>query len=298
MQREQQAWIVAAVAILVSLVAAVGLAAAGSSHGVDWAGWPVFMVCALFAYLVQWVMFAHAWAVRSERNFDLTGSVTFVSMMLLAGVLSGSSDVRSWALIGLISLWALRLGPFLHKRIKNAGEDKRFRSIRHSFPTFLMTWTLQGNWVFITAGCALAAVTSSQSVPLGGYFACGLAIWLLGFVIEVVADRQKTEFRSHPENADRFIRTGLWAWSRHPNYFGEIVLWLGVAVISYPVLQGWQLATLVSPVFVVILLTAISGVRMLEARATKTWGDDPEYQDYKRSTPTLLLWPPQKSVQS
>jgi len=296
MQREQQAWIVAGVAIVASLAAAVGLAFAGSDQGAVWSGWPVFMLCGLFAYAVQWVMFAHAWAVHSERNFDLTGSLTYVSMMLLGGILAGASDVRSWILIALISIWALRLGPFLHKRIKNAGEDKRFRSIRHSFPTFLMTWTLQGNWVFITAGCALAAVTSGNQEPLGVYFLLGLAVWLVGFVIEVVADQQKTRFRSQPENAQQFIRTGLWAWSRHPNYFGEIVLWVGIAIISLPVLQGWQVLTLVSPLFVVLLLTAVSGVRMLEARATKTWGDDPDYQAYKKKTPALMLWPPQKSA--
>ncbi len=294
MQRE---WTVAAIAIVLSLCAAVGLAAAGSDQGVRVGGWPVFVICALFAYGVQWLMFAHAWAVKSERNFDLTGSITYVVMMLGGGLLAGADNVRSWTLIGLICIWALRLGPFLHRRIKQAGEDKRFRSIRGSFPTFLMTWTLQGNWVFITGGCALAAVTSSVSQAPGWAYAAGLALWLLGFAIEVVADRQKTAFRSNPDNARRFISTGLWAWSRHPNYFGEIVLWLGIAVMAMPVLQGWQVATLISPVFVVLLLTAISGVRMLEARASKTWGDDPEYQAYKRATPVLMMWPPQKQAQ-
>ena len=107
---------------------------------------------------------------------------------------------------------------------------------------------------------------------------------MFGFAVEVVADRQKSAFRRVPENAGHFINTGLWAWSRHPNYFGEIVLWLGVAVVAYPVLQGWQLVTLISPLFVLVLLTFISGMRMLEYRANKTWGDDPDYQAYKRST--------------
>ena len=115
---------------------------------------------------------------------------------------------------------------------------------------------------------------------------------VLGFGIEVVADAQKKRFRSRPENADRFVRSGLWAWSRHPNYFGEIVLWFGVAMIATPALQGWQYVTLLSPVFVTLLLTRVSGVPLLEERADAKWGGDPEYEAYKASTPVLVMRPP------
>ena len=96
-------------------------------------------------------------------------------------------------------------------------------------------------------------------------------------------------FRADPANEGRFITTGLWAWSRHPNYFGEILLWAGIALIAFPVLQGAQLATLISPVFVFVLLTRISGVPLLESRGKKRWGDEPAYQEYKARTP--VLWP-------
>ena len=246
----------------------------------------------MFAYAVQWIVFVHAWIYKTERFFDLTGSITFCLVMIGALAMSHSTDIRSLILAALIIAWAVRLGPFLYGRIKQAGEDRRFRSIRTSFPTFFMTWTLQGSWVFITSSCALAAITSTNDVPLGVPFVVGVAIWLFGFAVEVIADRQKTAFRTNPDNARDFIRTGLWAWSRHPNYFGEIVLWLGVAIIAYPVLQGWQAATLISPLFVTVLLTFVSGMRMLEYRANKTWGDDPDYQVYKLRTPGLMLWPP------
>ena len=104
--------------------------------------------------------------------------------------------------------------------------------------------------------------------------------------------------RADPANADKFITHGLWAWSRHPNYFGEIILWCGIAVISYPALVGLQVFTLISPIFVVVLLTAISGVRMLETRGNRKWGDDPGYQAYKRATPVLVMWPPKKAASS
>lgn len=119
----------------------------------------------------------------------------------------------------------------------------------------------------------------------------GCALWLAGFVIEVIADKQKTAFRQLESNQGQFIQQGLWAWSRHPNYFGEILLWAGIALAAFPVLEGLQLVTLISPVFVFFLLTKISGVRMLEAQGRRRWGDDPEYQRYLKRTPTILLNP-------
>ena len=130
-----------------------------------------------------------------------------------------------------------------------------------------------------------------EPIPLDIYAAAGVALWLTGFAIEVIADRQKSAFRADPDNRNKFIQSGLWAWSRHPNYFGEIVLWSGIALIAFPVLEGWQYATLISPVFVVVLLTKISGVRMLENRANKQWGNDPDYQAYRDRTSVLVPMP-------
>ncbi len=236
-------------------------------------------------------MFLHSWAKRTEHLFDLTGSITYLLMLGFA-VWASTSTNRSWLLLALVAIWALRLGPFLYNRIKKAGEDRRFRSIKAFAPTLLMTWTLQGLWVFITASCALAAITSTHQPALGPIAAVGFMLWVIGFGIEIVADSQKTRFRSQPENADAFITGGLWAWSRHPNYFGEIILWTGIAVIAFPALTGWQYLTLISPIFVVLLLTKISGVRMLESRGERRWGNDPEYQAYKANTPVLVMRPP------
>ena len=267
---------------------------AGSQGGVRVNDISLFVWCAAGIYCFQWLIFIHAWISQTELFFDLIGSVTFIGLMIVAVWFAGDYDVRSLVIAGAIIVWALRLGPFLFFRTRNAGEDKRFRQIKTSFPTWLMVWTIQGSWVFITASCALAAVTSSTSKPLGLLFYVGLALWVAGFVIEILADRQKTIFRSQAGNEDRFISSGLWAWSRHPNYFGEIVLWLGIALMSVPVLVGWQLATLISPLYVIILLTWVSGARILEARAAKKWADDADYQSYKASTPLMVLWPPRR----
>jgi steroid 5-alpha reductase family enzyme len=157
-----------------------------------------------------------------------------------------------------------------------------------------MPWTLPGAWVYITASAAVGSITSSSTVGLDGAFVLGASLWVAGFAIEVIADNQKTVFRSNPENTNKFITSGLWAWSRHPNYFGEILLWIGIAVIAYPTLVGNQIYLMLSPLWVIFLLTAVSGVRMLEARGRKQWGEDPEYQEYVANTPTLILWPPRK----
>ena len=146
-------------------------------------------------------------------------------------------------------MWAIRLGTFLFRRVTKDGHDKRFEHIRNRFSTFFMTWTLQGLWVSLTLACGLAAMTALHSAPLGPLAVIGTIAWLIGFLIETIADAQKSRFRAQPENEDRFIQSGLWAWSRHPNYFGEILLWLGVALIALPVLEGWQHVTLISPLF-------------------------------------------------
>ena len=156
------------------------------------------------------------------------------------------------------------------------------------------TWTLGGLWVFLTMAAGLAAITSNVNIPLGVMAYLGLALWILGFSIEVIADKQKRDFKKQQNKEKEYITTGLWAWSRHPNYFGEITLWAGLTLIALPVLSGWQLVTLISPIFVYVLLTRISGIPMLENRGMKKWGSDPEYIDYLERTPSLLLKKPNK----
>jgi steroid 5-alpha reductase family enzyme len=166
--------------------------------------------------------------------------------------------------------------------------DERFDTIKPSFSRFLMAWTLQGLWVFLTLSAALAAMTSTTPAPLEPLGVAGMVVWTVGLAIEAVSDRQKRLFRQDPANAGRFITTGLWAWSRHPNYFGEIVLWLGIALIAFPALSGWQYVTLISPLFVYFLLTRVSGIPPLESRAEERWGNDPEFRVYKARTPALF----------
>ena len=191
----------------------------------------------------------------------------------------------------LVAVWAARLGAYLFARIRKAGKDARFDAIRSSFIRFLLAWTLQALWVSLTLAAALAAMTTIARRGLDAYAAVGSTMWAVGLAIEATADAQKRRFRSRPENEGRFITTGLWAWSRHPNYLGEMLLWTGVAVVALPVLRGWQLVTLVSPVFVIGLLAFVSGVPPLEERADQRWGGQQDYEAYKARTPVLVPFP-------
>ena len=263
----RQDQIISVVGIVAALLLAMPIAYLGSQNGASFAGLPVFMLCGLVAFIVQWVMFIPAWIYHTEHYFDLTGSLTYITLTIFALLTAGLGNERALLIGALVMIWATRLGSFLFIRISKAGEDRRFRKMKMNFLQFLMTWTLQGLWVYITYAAGLAAMTSVAEVPIGPIAIAGAALWALGFGIEVVADRQKTAFRKDPSNQDKFIQSGLWAWSRHPNYFGEILLWCGIMVIAIPVLEGLQYATLISPIFVIVLLTKISGVRMLENRA-------------------------------
>lgn len=279
------------VTIVVAVLIGAGMAVAGSSGGLRLGGWPVFALCAVLAFGINWVAFVPAYLGRTERFYDLTGTLSYLSVMALA-LLAGSGSTLSILLAVLVAVWAVRLGTFLVLRIRKDGSDGRFDAIKVDPLRFLMSWTLQGLWVLLTAGAALAAMTTEADAELGPLTAAGLVVWAVGFAIEATADAQKRAFRRDPANRGRFIRSGLWAWSRHPNYFGEITLWVGIALIALPALSGWQLLTLVSPLFVTVLLTRISGVPLLEARGRKAWGDEPEYREYVARTPVLVPRPP------
>jgi len=278
--------------VLIAALLGAGLAVAGSQGGYRVGNWPIYALGILVAFVIQWLAFIPAYLMKTEKFFDLTGSLTYLTVMVLAVALAPERDLRSWIMLVLVSTWALRLGTFLFMRIKNAGEDRRFREIKQSFGRFLQTWTIQGLWVSFSLAAALVVVTSQERVPLDGFLVVGVLVWLFGFSIEVAADSQKSRFKADPENEGKFIHSGLWSWSRHPNYFGEIVLWVGVMIIALPVLQGWQWVSLISPVFITVLLTRISGVPLLEKRADEKWGGQEDYETYKANTSVLIPRPP------
>ena len=231
---DRSALITLPIVVLIGL----GVALAGSQGGASVFGIPIFALSVGFAFLIQWLVFVPAFLLKTERTFDLTGSLTYILGTAMALLLSPLADGRSMLLLALVVIWAARLGTYLFRRIHRAGKDARFDEIKLSFLRFLNAWTLQGLWVTLTLAAAMAAITTTARKEPGVFAVIGLLVWAFGFAIEVAADTQKSRFRARSEHKDEFIHTGLWAWSRHPNYFGEIVLWTGVAIIALPVLRG------------------------------------------------------------
>ena len=243
----------------------------------------------LLAFIIQWALFIPAYLLQTEKFFDISGSITYISVVSYCFFNYYDPEklnIGNAILSIIIIIWALRLGSFLFIRIKKAGEDIRFREIKKSPTRFFMTWTLQGMWVSLCSACALAGI--AKGIIINSYFYFGLAVFLIGFIIEIIADNQKTKFRSDPENKDKFIDSGLWKFSRHPNYMGEILLWSGISIISLSSLEGMELATLISPLFTYLLLVYVSGIRILEHNGDKKWGHLDSYKSYKKNTPRLI----------
>ena len=243
----------------------------------------------LLTFFVQWTFFIPAYVFQTEKFYDLIGSITYLSVVLFTLYSSAVKPIESLVVVACVVVWAIRLGSFLFLRIKKDGEDKRFRSIKPSFTRFFMTWTLQGTWVSMCLLCVLTAISSNTGVGSGFTFWLGLFLFVVGFTLEVVADIQKSNFRKLLSNKDKFITSGLWGRSRHPNYLGELVLWIGIAVMSIASLEGLQYLTLISPLFVYVLLMYISGVRMLEESGEKKWGHLDEYKKHVQDTPKFFL---------
>ncbi|KAF0698784.1 Aste57867_10607 [Aphanomyces stellatus] len=256
---------------------------------------------------INWFIgLVHAIPFKTERFFDLTGTLTFFTVAVVVGLHTtslhptGIAFYRSVTTSLMVVIWTVRLGSFLYSRIHgDGGIDSRFVEIRHLPLRFFSTWTIQAAWVFISISPILLLQTqSSQANVLTTTDVVGTALYLVGLIVEVVADAQKTVFRANVANKDSFISTGLWAYSRHPNYCGEITLWVGIAIVCVPQLPtvALQLTGCISPLFVFLLLNFVSGIPLLEKKANAKWGDDATYQAYKARTSELMLWFPKTNA--
>ena len=252
---------------------------------------PLLYQAVVLIFGIQILVFLPSYFAQTEHFYDLTGGLTYLTTMGFMAyqhhLYFGQWDLRTLVLTLLITLWAIRLSTFLFTRVRRVGKDGRFDRLKTSFTRFLLTWVLQGMWVFMCTYPALIALASPAKEEKT-FLLLGSAIWLVGWLYEVVADRQKTNFNKQPENVGKFIQSGLWKQSRHPNYVGELVLWTGITVIAIPVYEGLQWLALITPVFVYWLLNKVSGVNLLEERADAKWGADPAYQAYKKKTPVFF----------
>lgn len=279
---------------IVVFVTLIGLAFAwfAGANGATQGEYSVFFLCALVAFAVNWLAYIPSAIAQTEKYYDFVGSLTYLSIITAACLLAGPLDTRAIVAAAMVTIWCVRLGTFLFSRIQDSGHDSRFDQIKVNPARFLVAWTLQALWAIFTAAAALAIITATERAPLGLFFYLGALVWIGGFAIEVIADRQKGAFRKDPSNKGKFIQSGLWAWSQHPNYFGEIMLWTGMLIMALPLLSGAGYLVILSPIFVTLLLTKVSGIPMLDKAAEEKWGDDPAYQKYTEETPVLIPRPP------
>ena len=281
------------ISVIIAFFIGALIAIGGSQNGAQYHGYPILFICLMISFVLHWIAFIPAYLARTEKFYDIAGTVAYLSVLATASYLTMISSnnnlqLRSTIAIILVLIWALRLGIFLFVRVLKAGEDRRFREVKQNFSKFLVWWSVSALWVFLTAANALTMIINNVSFTDDFYFYFGLSLWLIGFSFEAIADEQKRRFKSDKKNKDAFISTGLWGISRHPNYFGEILLWVGMAVIALPTLIGWQYVTLISPIFIYFLLTRVSGVNLLEDRANQKWGGTEEYESYVKKTPVLI----------
>ena len=281
----------AIVVLSVIFITALMVGAVGN-NAVQLNGHSAVLWCAVICIGTQWLAWIPASIAKTERFYDLTGGLTYLAVVgfsLWAGSRSDAPSLRELIVSFLVVVWALRLSSFLYFRIHRTGKDGRFDQLKTSPVRFLVPWTIQGLWVFLTM--IVVVVINSQAMPapaFGAWDVVGLSVWCLGFGIEVVADNQKTAFNREPTNEVKWIDRGLWSYSRHPNYLGEILLWTGIACFGIPCFTGLERFAWISPVFVFLLLTKLSGIPILDRRALERWGDDGAYLKYRGNTPALF----------
>ena len=278
---------------LICVLIAFLVSLASSQNGVSYNNYPISIICMALSFIIHWLVFFPSYFYKTEKFYDITGTVAYLSILLTTAYLINLVNdegvlLRSIISIIFVMIWAIRLGIFLFKRVIKVGEDKRFEHAKKSFSKFLMFFNISALWVFLTIVNVLTMIINNSDSVTDLFFIIGFTIVIIGFIIEVVADMQKRKFRTNISNKGQFISSGLWSISRHPNYFGEMMIWVGMSFATIPILIGWQFITLISPIFVIFLLTKVSGINLLEASANDKWGADKNYQDYKDKTSVLI----------
>lgn len=220
---------------------------------------------------------------------DFAGTSNFIVLALYSFVKSGHT-IRQKLISFFSCTWGVRLGTHLLRRILSWGEDHRFDNIRNNIKSLITFWSVQGLWVWIVSLPVLLANTSTVNPPLGALDYIGWALYAIGLVTETVADLQKLKSSSSAQR--KWMHTGLWKYSRHPNYFGEILVWTGMYLSAAPTLSGLEHLAMASPLFTATILLFLSGIPMSEKSADKKYANNSDYVAYKKGTSVLVPLPP------
>ncbi|MFH1211855.1 MAG: DUF1295 domain-containing protein [Candidatus Woesearchaeota archaeon] len=245
----------------------------------------------IISLAIQIIMFIPAFIFKTDKLTDISYGLTFIILTVAMFFFRKNSiyNAHKNILLLMVVFWGLRLAVYLFLRIRKIKKDKRFDGIRESFSKFLFFWLIQGASVWIILLPVQFFILSDSNIAVSTI--AGFILWLAGFVVEAVSDMQKYRFIKKPENKDKWIATGLWKYSRHPNYFGEILCWIGVYLYCFSSLTpDLRIISLISPVYIAFLIIFVSGLPKLEAGADRKWGSVGEYKLYKKRTSILLPW--------
>ena len=248
----------------------------------------LILISLILIFLIQNFFSIFSIIFKTDLLFDFVGSGTFFFIVFWSLILSPNIDSNKIIISFLILIWSLRLGYFLTSRRVSRGKDKRLMKIFNTNGGTFFAWNIQGFWIFCCLLSSLNSIYSENIIKFGLLQWSGLLLWIIGFLIEVISDEQKKAFNKNNNDKGHFITSGLWSISRHPNYLGEIILWLGIFIISFSYLENWSYLSVISPISIIIILRFISGVPQLEKNAIKKWGNNKEYKKYKDKTPVLF----------
>ena len=239
---------------------------------------------------INLLLFVPAFIFKTDRLTDISYSITFVALAIFGYEQSARTSFHALIMF-LVLIWAIRLGGFLFIRINKIGKDVRFDGMRDKFIPFLRFWLLQGTSVFVIMLAALLGYAQrSPRISLLSWI--GAIIFVTGLLIEAIADAQKFRFKTSSNHKGQWIDIGIWRASRHPNYLGEMMVWLGLYIVVAPSLgASGRLFGLLSPAYIIALLLFISGIPLLEKSARKKWGDQAAYAQYEAEVPLLIPRP-------
>jgi len=239
--------------------------------------------------ILQVIFFIYAALKKTDKVTDLSYGLTFIIASIFAYILNVEYiSFFKTILLLLVSTWGIRLSVYLFVRILKTGKDKRFDGVREDLKKFASFWLLQAVSIFIILLPTTYILTSDMDMSLNWISSIGLILAISGILIEGIADSQKFVFKNKEENKSKWIGTGLWKYSRHPNYLGEIMMWVGVFLYCFVYINGIGLITILSPIYISVLLLWVSGIPTLEREYDKRYFDNKDYQEYKRNTGVLF----------
>lgn len=249
----------------------------------------LYSALAIFAYMV--LVFLWATLIKDNSIVDIGWGMGFLVVAAVGLIIMPLPQPFHYVLAAMVGIWGIRLSGYIFGRHRNVGEDYRYAQWRKEWGkyvvprAFFQIFMLQGMFMYVIALPIMIAMGNSET-ELSWVSYIGIALWLIGFLFEAVGDWQKSKFKADPANNGKIMQSGLWRYTRHPNYFGEALLWWGIFVFVQP--AGYWYVSIISPIILTFLLTKVSGVAMLE----KKYKGNKAFEDYARRTSAFIPWWP------